>query len=1715
MTRNYDPTLISPRGGAFASPDGRVMVIFPPGAVDRNVRVRYEALPAARPEGFVAGVGNFSLEAVGADDGRLVKEFSAPLEIRARYDDTGIPRWLEQRLHLYYRNPSTGRWEILPSVVDPEGNVVTGWTTHFTDFGLLAQGVTNPCDQAVNLAPSISPATALSLPYTFYNGVTSFDYYTGTQIYLSGNAAGTGSLYTCDHARITASGPGGGTWEYAYDGSSIPPREVSQNLFPNAPFSATYSIQTVLWTEAYITYSSSAYWLTMKDVTPPQISDAYIWPDGEGGYYLEVTVVDNCAVASVSLVATSSSGGGASAGMSRIGGDRYGAGVRLPRVGRNTFIIIATDVAGNSSIWTASLPSTYSGAFGFACLKGPCGGHQGTEGDPVNTASGNFVTRTLDLRLPGIGNTEIRVERTYNAQAVPPQGDFALIGMDPGPFGPGWSWPFNFRLEFVENDLLRGIKVHYPDGHTARFRREEGSAFTPLTPGNTDRLQAVPGGYVLKQKDLTEYRFDATGRLVEVRDANGNTQTLTYDGAGRLVRVENSAGRWIEIAYTPEGRIAEIRAPEGVRLRYAYTDGLLTAFTDARGQTWRYTYNSQGWLTAILSPKGHPILRLRYEENPEATDYGRVIEQIEGATARRTFSYDDPSHTRTVRDAYGHPTVHQYDENYRLTRVTDPLGYTEEYGYDSQDRRVFFKDKEGREWHYFYDDRGNLIHEYGPLGWERAWEYNEMDRLTMEQDPAGRRTLYGYDERGNLTVITNALGFTRTFTYDARGLPIRLTDFNGNVITNTYDAAGNLIAVENGVGAVTRYAYDGLGRTVAMTTPNGAVFTYTYDAGSLLLTGTFGPLDYRETYEYDPNGNLVRKVDPNGNPTRYEYDDSDRLVTEINALGYTTVYTYGLMNELTAMQDAEGRVTTYEYDALLRLIAVHAPEGATTRYAYDGVGNLTDETDPEGRVTHYIYNDLDRLVERIRNYVPGGPRNADTNVSTRYEYDPAGNLIRVVDPNGTVTCYEYDALNRLVAETRNCRPGQPPGPDVNVTTHYEYDPNGNLIRRVNPRGFATVYAYDAANRLIAATDALSQTTTYAYDPDGHLIALTDPAGMTIRHEYDLLGRRTAEIRNFREGEPPGPDVNVTTRYEYDPAGNLIRRVDPNDIATCYEYDALNRLRAEIRNCRPGQPPGPDVNVTTRYEYDRVGNLIRLTDPNGHATRFVYDGLNRLVARTDPGGHTVTFAYDRVGNLLRRVDARGFPTAYAYDALNRLISATDPLGGVTRFTYDPAGNLIARTDPNGHTTHYAYDGLYRLVTVTDPEGFVTRSEYDPNGNRTALVDGNGHRTAFTYDPLDRLETVTNAEGETTRYRYDPVGNQTQRIEPDGVVTRYDYDGLYRLAAVTLNHRPDAPADHQTNVTYRYHYDPVGNRVRVDLPPNAAALTRTLRYEYDPLNRLVAETDPLGNTWRYAYDPAGNRVRRVDPAGHITTYTYDADNLLVRIAYDDGTAIAFAYDENHNRVVMTDTLGVSRWVYDPLNRVVEATDSLGRRLGYGYDPAGNRVALTLPEGGVIGYNYYANNWLRGVTDPEGRSTLFERDGVGNLRRQVNPNGTVTEASYDRANRLRSLTTRRLDGTVIAAFAYEVNEVGLRTVMTATYGWRNPPVVVERYTYDPLRRLVEVTDSEGFQAVYEYDAAGNRTRWWANDDPTTPRPQDGFEVTYTYDAADQLLQALRVGP
>lgn len=43
-------------------------------------------------------------------------------------------------------------------------------------------------------------------------------------------------------------------------------------------------------------------------------------------------------------------------------------------------------------------------------------------------------------------------------------------------------------------------------------------------------------------------------------------------------------------------------------------------------------------------------------------------------------------------------------------------------------------------------------------------------------------------------------------------------------------------------------------------------------------------------------------------------------------------------------------------------------------------------------------------------------------------------------------------------------------------------------------------------------------------------------------------------------------------------------------------------------------------------YDPVGNLVSVTDPNGHTTSYAYDDANNLTAATAPDATTTTYGW---------------------------------------------------------------------------------------------------------------------------------------------------------------------------------------------------------------------------------------------------------------------------------------------------------------------------------------------------------------------------------------------------------------------------------------------------------------------------------------------------------
>jgi RHS repeat-associated protein len=457
-------------------------------------------------------------------------------------------------------------------------------------------------------------------------------------------------------------------------------------------------------------------------------------------------------------------------------------------------------------------------------------------------------------------------------------------------------------------------------------------------------------------------------------------------------------------------------------------------------------------------------------------------------------------------------------------------------------------------------------------------------------------------------------------------------------------------------------------------------------------------------------------------------------------------------------------------------------------------------------------------------------------------------------------------------------------------------------------------------------------------------------------------------------------------------------------------------------------------------------------------------------------HPVTFTYDLAGNETGMCDGLGC-TTHAYDALGRQTVVTDTLGDVTR---------------------YGYDLLGRTTVITDPLGEVTRRGYDANGNLITVTNALSAATVYGYDGLDRCAWERDALGFTTTYEYDLVGNRTAVTDAAGRVTRYEYDGLGRALSVT-----DALSG-----TTRYGYDEVGN-LTVITNANGHATS----YAYNFLDQVTRKTNPLGKSWWYAYDDAGHLIREVDAEWQATYYEYDGAGRRTAIIYGStGQRVDFEYDAVGNRTIMTDTTGVTTYVYDALDRPITVTSPLTGVVGYRYDARGNRTQVIYPDpstgsgqgGKVVTYTYDAADRLASVVDWAGQTTTYGYDTAGRLVTETLPNGVQTISTYDDADRKIRLTHRRLeDGEMLGDYQFALDEVGNRVAVTETLVVPTdtlPITTVIHYTYDALGRLTAAGYSTGESFAYAYDSVGNRITY-------TRTITDTLVTTYTYDAANRL--------
>lgn len=1016
-------------------------------------------------------------------------------------------------------------------------------------------------------------------------------------------------------------------------------------------------------------------------------------------------------------------------------------------------------------------PGLYDGQTYGSCAGGlDAQSPTGCQSDPVNSATGAFVTHATDATLHG-GQLPFVLSRSYTSAD-------ATVG----PLGRGWTHSYAASLTEYENgDVLvrneQGQQVYYT---------KDGSDYVP-DPGGRSVLTKTSTLYKLARRDGSELRFDLSGRLTEIRDRSGNTQTLAYDGQGRLASVTDSASRTVTFTHNTDGRLTGIDLPGGRTASYSYTSGLLTQVTDLRGNTIGYDYDAAGRLTKITNQASATVVENVYGSN------GRVASQKDSFGNESTFSWNATTKTASMTDARGKVWRDIYASNVLVERI-DPEGNSTKFGHDDDLNLNSVTDPEGNQWRMTYDADGDLASRIAPapLSFTESFISDANHNVTSATDARGKITTFTYDAAGRLTKITRPGGIETSLGYGASGSVTEVTDPRGKTTSFVYDASGRLTSVEDPAGAKTTFAYDSAGRLTSMVEPRGN------ETGAT-------PSDYEWTFAYDAADNRTSQTDPVGNETTQTFDLVGRLKTRTDAQGHTTTWSYNAAGELAKVTapdgtetsygyddsgnlvtrtDAEGHVTTYAYDDANRLVRVTSPGGKFWTYTYDGLGRVIKVIDANGnstaapddgrtslaydkagRVTSLDYSDGSTLSFEQLAAVTDITYSEPT-PTVDFTHDPAGNRTAMSDRFGTESRI-FDDLGRLTRITR--------GGDV---FRYAYDAAGNVTSRIYPDGREIAYTYDDQGRLATVTEG-SATTSYTYDAAGHLTRVDYPNGVIEARTWDRA-RRLSEVRHKK-----GSTTLWFATYERDDAGNPTKITSTDGVAT-YKYDQLDRLTEVCYQTACTLPTDPFI----RWQYDDVGNRTTEQRPLG-ATSYTYDQDDRIATAVAATG-TTTYAHDANGNLVRAGDRR-----FAYDAANRVSVVADGERTVT-YAYDGEGKRIKKEEglltlsetEQLQTTTYSWDPNAALPLLIDerPGATDARRQYAYGLGLLSLRTG-GENHYYHEDGIGSIAGVTNSSGEKEwSYSYEPFGAKRTETPAglDAPANPMRFTGQYLDGATGLYH-----------------------------------------------------------------------------------------------------------------------------------------------------------------------------------------------------------------------------------------------------------------------------------------------------------------------------------------
>ncbi len=847
----------------------------------------------------------------------------------------------------------------------------------------------------------------------------------------------------------------------------------------------------------------------------------------------------------------------------------------------------------------------------------------------------------------------------------------------------------------------------------------------PVAGGTTRKVQFVYGGDLVTDSALGLGLADGDLSLNACPVPNGSGYSAAPTGflcrivyPGHVVGGVNGVDDTTRLFYNENGQLASIVDPGVAQVRFGYDDGVLTRIWDPLVNDWiaadsanrsatdtvatEFTYTTEGQLASVTSPAPDGATENLRPEKSYGYDSGTTSVDVAGLD----LSAAPPgAHASTVT----------YDDGWRSTSATSPLGLTSSQTWSDEDQLLSATDAHGLMTTTIYDAFTDLpTDSYGPA----PVTCFGTDRLPLSSCPITMaHSSTGYDQG------MQGLHVAYFATNNLSGRPV---DFSRGLVGGT----GSLGSRNWGTGS-----------------PTSSVPA---DNFSLRMTGivtfpTAGSYQFRTTL--DGGGRF--------------YLTDDLLINDMTADASASTVVSPVIADVTAGEQRRTRLEFYETTGNAALTLqwsinggawVNVPDSALTPGYGLATSSTTDDSVPEGSglastlvaplTTAAGYGTSPWLgIATTSTIDPGGLALTTT---TAYEASTTAanswlrRLSRTMPSGGTAvtTSTYWGDTATLAAATCGVPAGTKQhgllktmttaGP-ASTVTEYVYDLFGRTVgtKRSGDADWSCV-TYDTRGRVIQSTfaefgasAARTVANSYAVGGDPLTTSVTDSVG-TITSAVDLLGRTVSST-----------DVwgTVTTPAYEDRTGRVLSTsVDPagagSTIVQTFGYDADGKVEwIEVGGEVVADPEYASTQLLESIAYLNGTSLSSITR-NSHTGStdgigWSFPDLPDVPEHWEGGwvdAGTATKTFDRIAGYVGQDNTR--VSASSVDAPG----STD---GSVR---------VWRNDTSAATVEYELTGLNTGVPTTLTAMFISTAA---TGTAAIGIDGVGSSTPVA------VEAVTGA------------------------------------------------------------------------------------------------------------------------------------------------------------------------------------------------------------------------------------------------------------------------------------------------------------------------------------------------------------------------------------